>query len=75
MPSWPDNKKKRSNLTKSNQLSKKKVTFTFGVTVCEQLDVKLFSEGCEVRRHHTAGGQVDLVTAGLHLVQERERHQ
>lgn len=50
---------------------KKKQTLTFGVVVCEQLDVKLLSECCQVRRHHTAGGQVDLVTAGLHLVQER----
>lgn len=39
--------------------------------MCEQLDVKLLSEGRQVRRHYTAGGQVDLVTAGLHLEQER----
>lgn len=48
-----------------------KFKFTFWIVVCEQLDVKLLSEGCQVRRHHTAGGQVDLVTAGLHLVQDR----
>lgn len=39
--------------------------------MCEQLDVELLSEGCQVRRHHTAGGQVDLVTAGLHLATDR----
>lgn len=38
--------------------------------MCEQLDVKLLSEGRQVRRHHAARGQVDLVTAGLHLVTE-----
>lgn len=43
--------------------------------MCEQLDVKLFSKGCQIRRHHTAGGQVHLVTAGLHLLQEREPSQ
>lgn len=40
---------------------------TFGVVVCEQLDVELLSEGSEVWRHHAAGGQVHLVAAGLHL--------
>lgn len=48
-----------------------KLNVTFWIVVCEQLDVKLFSEGCQVRRHHAAGGQVDLVTAGLHLEQDR----
>lgn len=49
---------------------KNELPLTFGIIVREQLDVKLFSEGCQVGRHHTAGGQVDLVTAGLHLIQE-----
>lgn len=43
--------------------------FTFRVVVREQLDVKLFSKSRQVRRHDTAGCQVDLITAGLHLVQ------
>lgn len=43
-------------------------SFTFWVVVCEQLDVKLLGKCSEVGRHHAAGGQVDLVTAGLHLV-------
>lgn len=43
-------------------------SFTFWVVVCEQLDVKLLGKCGEVGRHHAAGGQVDLVTAGLHLV-------
>lgn len=50
----------------------KKKSFTFGIVVCEQLDVKLFSKGCQVRRHHTAGGQVHLVAAGLHLARKRK---
>lgn len=48
-------------------------SFTFWVIVCEQLDVKLFGEGGQVRRHHAAGDQVDLVTAGLHLVKRNNR--
>lgn len=55
--------------------TEKNNNFTFGIVVCEQLNVKLLSEGCQVRRHHTAGGQVDLVTAGLHLEQERVHRQ
>lgn len=47
--------------------------FTFWVVVCEQLDVKLLGEGGEVGRHHAAGGQVDLVTAGLHLLNKHNR--
>lgn len=39
--------------------------------MCEQLDVELLGEGGQVRRHHAAGGQVHLVTAGLHLVQDK----
>lgn len=35
--------------------------------MCEQLDVKLLGEGRQLWRHHAAGGQVELVTAGLHL--------
>lgn len=38
----------------------------------EKLDVILLGKGSQVWRHHTAGGQVDLVTAGLHLVQHQE---
>lgn len=49
------------------------VSFTFWVIVCKQLDVKLLGEGGQVRRHHAAGGQVDLVTAGLHLVKRHNR--
>lgn len=48
------------------------VYFTFGVIVCEQLDVELFGEGGQIRRHHAAGGQVHLVTAGLHLLRNRK---
>lgn len=44
---------------------------TFGVIVCQQLDVELFSECSEVRRHHTAGGQIYLVTARLYLKHNR----
>lgn len=51
----------------TNPSDRNKLHFTFRIVVCEQLDVKLFSEGCELRRHHTAGGQVELVTAGLDL--------
>lgn len=40
---------------------------TFGVIVCQQLDVELFSECSEVRRHDAAGGQVYLVTARFNL--------
>lgn len=40
---------------------------TFGVIVRQQLDVELFSERSEVRRHHTAGGQIYLVAAWLNL--------
>lgn len=45
--------------------------FTFWVIVSEQLDVELLGEGGQVRRHHAAGGQVDLVTAGLHLERDK----
>lgn len=45
--------------------------FTFWVIVCEQLDVELLGEGGQVGRHHAAGGQVHLVTAGLHLVRDK----
>lgn len=48
-----------------------KFNVTFWIIVCQQLDIKLFSKGGQVRRHHAAGGQVDLVTAGLHLEQDR----
>lgn len=44
---------------------------TFRVIVREQLDIKLFSKRRQVRRHDTAGRQVDLITAGLHLVQTK----
>lgn len=44
---------------------------TFGVIVCQQLNVELFSECSEVRRHHTAGGQIYLVTARLYLNHNR----
>lgn len=40
---------------------------TFGVIVCQQLDVELFSKCSEVRRHHTARGQIYLVTARFNL--------
>lgn len=53
--------------------SKIKQMFTFRVVVREQLDVKLFCKSRQVRRHHAAGGQVDLIAAGLHLVKTQER--
>lgn len=49
-----------------------KFSLTFWIIVSEKLDVILLGEGGQVWRHHTAGGQVDLVTTGLHLVQHRE---
>lgn len=49
-----------------------KFSLTFWIIVSEKLDVILLGEGRQVWRHHTAGGQVDLVTTGLHLVQHQE---
>lgn len=58
----------------SKVFKKTKLSITFCIVVREQLDVKLLCECRQVRRHHAAGGQVDLVTAGLHLVTVRVAH-
>lgn len=65
MPVLVSNNKKKTTCPFLNN-------FTFGIIVRQQLDIKLLSKRCQVWRHHAAGGQVDLVTAGLYLLQEKE---
>lgn len=45
---------------------------TFGVIVRQQLYVELFSKCSEVWRHHTARGQIHLITARLYLHSKKE---
>ena len=47
--------------------SNENISLTFWIIMSQQLYVKLFSKCSQVWRHHTAGGQVNLVTIWFYL--------